>query len=132
MARGDACPASSHRGDWAGAGVLMASATSSVLALVVYQAIWMRDSISLTWRQHRKGASDVHSVQRLCVRGLHRFRMHLRLPARERAPVGEPVMHDDTGLLAVVGSLCLMLARCLAGVRSSQFVKKCFPIRITC
>jgi hypothetical protein len=37
----------------------------------------------------------------------------------------------DTGLLAVVGSLCLMLALvlawCLAGVRASRFVKKCFP-----
>jgi hypothetical protein len=39
-------------------------------------------------------------------------------------------MHLDTGL-AVVGSLCMMLALvlawCLAGVRSSRFVKKCFP-----
>ena len=118
----------------------------------------MRDSISLTWRQHRKGASHAHSVERLCVRGLHRFRMYLRLPessepagsfvpvrrglqlrpelhlqglpARERAPVGEPVMHNDTGLLVVVGSICLMLALvawCLAGVRSSRFVKKGFP-----
>jgi hypothetical protein len=29
------------------------------------------------------------------------------LRARERAPVGEPVMHADTGLLAVVGSVCM-------------------------
>lgn len=40
-------------------------------------------------------------------------------------------MHADTGLLAVVGSVCMMLALvlawCLAGVRSSRFVKKCFP-----
>jgi len=40
-------------------------------------------------------------------------------------------MHADTGLLAVVGSVCmtlaLVLAWCLAGVRSSRFVKKCFP-----
>jgi hypothetical protein len=40
-------------------------------------------------------------------------------------------MHADTGLLAVVGSLCMMLALalawCLAGVRSSHLVKKCFP-----
>ena len=40
-------------------------------------------------------------------------------------------MHLDTGLLAAVGSLCMMLALvlawCLAGVRSSHFVKKCFP-----
>jgi hypothetical protein len=31
-------------------------------------------------------------------------------PARERAPVGESVMRLDTGLLAVVGSLCRMRA----------------------
>ena len=40
-------------------------------------------------------------------------------------------MHLDTGLLAVVGSLCMMLALvlawCLAGVRSSRLVKRCFP-----
>lgn len=40
-------------------------------------------------------------------------------------------MHVDTGLLAVVGSICMMLALALAwglaGVRSSRFVKKCFP-----
>ena len=40
-------------------------------------------------------------------------------------------MHADTGLLAAVGSLCMMLALvlawCLAGVRSSKFVKRCFP-----
>ena len=40
-------------------------------------------------------------------------------------------MHAETGLLAVVGSVCMMLALvlawCLAGVRSSRFVKKCFP-----
>ena len=40
-------------------------------------------------------------------------------------------MHGETGLLAVVGSVCMMLALvlawCLAGVRSSRFVKKCFP-----
>ena len=40
-------------------------------------------------------------------------------------------MHVNTGLLAVVGSLCMMLALvlawCLAGVRSSRFVKRCFP-----
>src|SRR5688500_336369 len=40
-------------------------------------------------------------------------------------------MHVDTGFLAAVGSLCMMLALvlawCLAGVRSSRFVKKCFP-----
>ena len=58
--------------------------------------------------------------------------VHLqRLPARERTPSGEPVMHADTGLLAVMGSVCMMLALvlawCLAGVRSSRFVKKCFP-----
>jgi hypothetical protein len=58
--------------------------------------------------------------------------VHLqRLPARERTASGEPVMHADTGLLAVMGSVCMMLALvlawCLAGVRSSRFVKKCFP-----
>ena len=40
-------------------------------------------------------------------------------------------MHSATGALAVVGSLCLMLALllawCLAGARSSQVVKRCFP-----
>ena len=40
-------------------------------------------------------------------------------------------MHAETGLLAVVGSVCMMLALvlawCLAGVRSSRFVRKCFP-----
>jgi hypothetical protein len=58
--------------------------------------------------------------------------VHLqRRPARERTPGGEPVMHADTGLLAAMGSICMMLALvlawCLAGVRSSRFVKKCFP-----
>src|SRR5918996_2344212 len=61
----------------------------------------------------------------MCVRGLH------RLPKRERAPFGEPVMHAGPGVLAVVGSICLILALvlawCLAGVRSSRFVKMCFP-----
>jgi hypothetical protein len=40
-------------------------------------------------------------------------------------------MHAETGPFAVVGSVCMMLALvlawCLAGVRSSRFVKKCFP-----
>ena len=40
-------------------------------------------------------------------------------------------MHAGTGLLAIVGGVCMMLALvlawCLARVRSSQFVKKCFP-----
>src|SRR5688572_21534967 len=40
-------------------------------------------------------------------------------------------MHADTGLRAVMSSVCMMLALvlawCLAGVRSSRFVKKCFP-----
>lgn len=40
-------------------------------------------------------------------------------------------MHVDTGLLAVVGSLCLMLALLLAwglvGGRSSRLIKRCFP-----
>jgi len=40
-------------------------------------------------------------------------------------------MRLDTGVLALVGSLCMMLALalawCLAGVRSSQFVKRCIP-----
>jgi O-antigen ligase len=40
-------------------------------------------------------------------------------------------MHAETGLLAVAGSVCMMLALvlawCLAGVRSSRLVKKCFP-----
>jgi hypothetical protein len=42
-------------------------------------------------------------------------------------------MHPDAGLLAVVGSVCMMLALvlawCLAGVRSSRVVEKCFPNR---
>lgn len=40
-------------------------------------------------------------------------------------------MHAGTGVLAVVGSACmtmaLVLAWCLAGVRSSRFVKRCIP-----
>ena len=40
-------------------------------------------------------------------------------------------MLADSGLLAVMGSVCMMLALvlawCLAGVRSSRFVKRCFP-----
>jgi hypothetical protein len=40
-------------------------------------------------------------------------------------------MSIDARLLAVVGSLCLLLALvlawCLVGVRSSQFMKRCFP-----
>lgn len=40
-------------------------------------------------------------------------------------------MHAGTSVLAVVGSVCmtlaLVLAWCLAGVRSSRFVKRCFP-----
>jgi hypothetical protein len=58
--------------------------------------------------------------------------VHLHgLPARARASDGEPVMHANTGLLAGVGSLCMMLALvlawCLAGVRTSKFMKSCFP-----
>jgi hypothetical protein len=40
-------------------------------------------------------------------------------------------MHAHTGILAVVGSICmalaLVLAWCLAGVRSSTFVRRCVP-----
>jgi hypothetical protein len=40
-------------------------------------------------------------------------------------------MHLDTGVLAVAGSLCMMLALvlawCLAGARSSRLVKRCVP-----
>ena len=40
-------------------------------------------------------------------------------------------MNAGTGVLAVVGSVCmtlaLVLAWCLAGVRSSEFVNRCFP-----
>lgn len=40
-------------------------------------------------------------------------------------------MHADTGLLAAMGSVCMMLALvlawCLAGARSSRFVEKCLP-----
>jgi hypothetical protein len=40
-------------------------------------------------------------------------------------------MPAPTGILAAVGSLCLMLALvlawCLAGIRSSQVVRRCFP-----
>jgi hypothetical protein len=40
-------------------------------------------------------------------------------------------MHVGTGVLVVAGSVCmtlaLVLAWCLAGVRSSRFVKRCFP-----
>lgn len=41
------------------------------------------------------------------------------------------MMHNYSGVLAVVGSLCLtitlVLAWCLVGVRSSAFMKKVFP-----
>jgi len=40
-------------------------------------------------------------------------------------------MHAAPGILAVVGSACLalalVLAWCLAGVRASSFVQRCFP-----
>jgi len=40
-------------------------------------------------------------------------------------------MYASTGVLAVVGSVCmalaLVLAWCLAGVRSSRFMERCFP-----
>jgi hypothetical protein len=40
-------------------------------------------------------------------------------------------VHAQTGILAIVGSACmtlaLVLAWCLAGVRSSRFIKRCFP-----
>ena len=40
-------------------------------------------------------------------------------------------MHAGTGVLAVIGSVCmtlaLVLAWCLAAVRSFRFVKRCFP-----
>ena len=43
----------------------------------------------------------------------------------------ELTMPFDARVLAVVGSLCLLLALvlawCLVGVRSSQFMKRCFP-----
>ena len=66
-------------------------------------------------------------------RGLQlRSDVHLQqLSAREGAHLGDPVMHAGTGVLAIVGSVCmtlaLVLAWCLAGVRSSRFVKRCFP-----
>lgn len=77
------------------------------------------------------------------VRGLVRLRRGLplrlglrlrRLPLRRvrgREPRGVPLMHAAPGMLAVVGSACLalalVLAWCLAGVRASSFVKRCFP-----
>lgn len=57
-----------------------------------------------------------------------------RLPLRSvrgREPGGVLLMHAVPGMLAAVGSVCLtlalVLAWCLAGVRSSSFVKRCFP-----
>ena len=54
------------------------------------------------------------------------------LPGRERAPLRKSVMQVGPGILAAVGSVCLMLALvaawCLAGVRSSRLAKRCVPI----
>jgi hypothetical protein len=78
----------------------------------------------------------------LCLRGLRRLGMPLRLPesrasadsfvpvrrglqlrtdvylrglpARERTPVAESLTHADTGVLAVAGSVSMMLALVLA------------------
>ena len=79
---------------------------------------------SLTCRQHQEGAFHVHSVERMWVPGLQRFRMQMRLPerctpaggvlsvrrrlqlqggvqlqkrsARRRPPVREPIMQVET------------------------------------
>src|SRR3954452_148442 len=77
--------------------------------------LWLPDS--------RAGADRFVPVRR----GLQ-LRRHVqlqRLPARQRAHLGDPVMHAGTGVIAVVASvsmtLALVLAWCLAGVRSSRF-----------
>lgn len=60
--------------------------------------------------------------------GLRLRRLPLR-SARRRGRV--PLMHAVPGMLAAAGSVCLtlalVLAWCLAGARSSSFVKRFFP-----
>jgi len=81
------------------------------------------------WLPESRAGADCLPVRR-CLQ-LRRDVQLQQLPALEHAPLGEPVMHAGTGVLAVVGSVCmtlsLVLAWCLAGVRSSRVVKKCFP-----
>jgi hypothetical protein len=85
--------------------------------------------VHLRLSEFRAGAGRFVPVRR----GLRlRADVHLQgLPARERADGGESLMHAHTGILAVVGSVCmtlaLVLAWCLAGVRSSRLVKRCIP-----
>jgi hypothetical protein len=87
------------------------------------------DPVQLRLPEAGGGAGLVVSVR--CGLQLRRDVQLHRLRARERAHLGDPVMHAATGVLAFVGSLCmtlaLVLAWCLAGVRSSRFVKRCFP-----
>lgn len=85
--------------------------------------------VHLRLSEFRAGAGRLVPVRR----GLRlRADLHLQgLPARERVDGGESLMHAHTGILAVVGSVCmtlaLVLAWCLAGVRSSRLVKRCIP-----
>src|SRR5689334_3718291 len=55
----------------------------------------------------------------------------LRYAVRRSRFAKVSMMHNYSGVLAVVGSLCLtitlVLAWCLVGVRSSAFMKKVFP-----
>jgi hypothetical protein len=59
------------------------------------------------------------------LRSVQLWRVHGREQRRA------PLMLAAPGMLAVVGSVCLtlalVLAWCLAGVRASSFVKRCFP-----
>lgn len=88
-----------------------------------------RDPVHLWLPDDRTRAARV-----LPVRGGLRLRADVRLrglQAGQRAEGGEPLMHAHTGILAVVGSVCmtlaLVLAWCLAGVRSSRVIKRCVP-----
>lgn len=69
-------------------------------------------------------------LDRLQVRQQLHLRSELRLQEGVRAK-GDTVMRNYSNILVVMGSLCLMitlvLAWCLAGVRSSAFMKSLFP-----
>ncbi len=85
--------------------------------------------VHLRLSEFRAGAGRLVPVRRSLQL---RADVHVQgLPARERANGGEPLMHAHTGILAVVGSVCmtlaLVLAWGLAGVRSSRLVKRCIP-----
>jgi hypothetical protein len=77
----------------------------------------LRSFVSVRRELQRRRGVRLRSVQLWRVRG--------------RGQRGAPLMHAVPGMLAVAGSACLMLALvlawCLAGARSSSFVKRYFP-----